>query len=293
MSGKESLWRRTAGLYLSGVPDGAEDGMRNDAATVAPPDDRRSVQHDVVLLGEALDLVTLSQGYKTPALPPLLNALVRDIKTLGSLKKEIAEPVSPATTEKAESKGNGEASADTADSNVAPAAASPEPRSQEREATASAAEFEGKPENGARSVELETRVAATDQKLAALTGAVGQLVDLLQRRGPAAGTVDRRTAPRVSGQNAKIYVHDRPYDVVNWNKTGFLIRIAEADRFSRRGFDCHFVLELSDEIVEFQSRALPVRMERETLAAEFSGLDEATETKLVQVIEQLVGAAAD
>ena len=136
-------------------------------------------------------------------------------------------------------------------------------------------------------------MAATDQKLAALTGAVGQLVDLLQRRGPSAGTVDRRAAPRVSGQNARIYVHDRAYEVVNWNKNGFLIRIAESDRFSRSGFNCHFVLELPDESVELQSRAVPVRIERETLAAEFRGLDAASVEKLTQVTEQLIGGAPD
>lgn len=280
MSGRESLWRRTAGLYLSSAPDAGDGG----AATESPAD-MGATKHDVVLLGEALDLVTLSQGYKTPALPPLLRALIRDIKVLRTAVERAAAPAADAATPEAapaETPAEAGATDDAAE-------AAAEPVAEETEKSAAAEEAGGE----ARRSALETRVAATDQKLAALTGAVGQLVDLLQRRGPAAGAVDRRAAPRVSGQNAKIYVHDRGYDVVNWNKNGFLIRIGEADRFSRSGFDCHFVLELPDESVEFQSRAVPVRIERTTLAAEFRGLDEASEEKLTQVIEQLIGTEAD
>ncbi|MCG8547128.1 MAG: hypothetical protein MJE12_23270 [Alphaproteobacteria bacterium] len=275
MSGRESLWRRTAGLYLSSAPDAGDSG-----AAAELPADMGATKHDVVLLGEALDLVTLSQGYKTPALPPLLRALIRDIKVLRTAVEGAATPEAEAAA--SETPAEASATDDAAEAAAAPAA-------EETEKSAAAEEAGDE----ARRSALETRVAATDQKLAALTGAVGQLVDLLQRRGPAAGAVDRRAAPRVSGQNAKIYVHDRGYDVVNWNKNGFLIRIGEADRFSRSGFDCHFVLELPDESVEFQSRAVPVRIERATLAAEFRGLDEASEEKLTQVIEQLIGAESD
>ena len=63
-----------------------------------PADGDRSVKHDVVLLGEALDLVTLSQGYKTPALPPLLRALLRDIKVLRSAVERVEMPAASVAT---------------------------------------------------------------------------------------------------------------------------------------------------------------------------------------------------
>ena len=103
------------------------------------------------------------------------------------------------------------------------------------------------------------------------------------------GGADRRRSFRVPGVNAKIIVRDRQYEVVNWSKSGFLIKAGDTDRFSRRGFDFHFVLEMPDEVIEFQGRATPVRIERETLAAEFNDLDEATAEKMGAVADALGG----
>jgi hypothetical protein len=144
--------------------------------------------------------------------------------------------------------------------------------------------------NGERYAVLEERFQETDRKVAALTAAVGQLVDVLQRRVRDGGGVDRRTSPRIPGGNARLYVRGTAYPVVNWSPGGFLIRIAEADRFGRGGFHFHFILELSDETIEFQGRAIPVRIERALLAAEFAGLDAATAAKLTEVATRLAAA---
>ena len=42
--------------------------------------------------------------------------------------------------------------------------------------------------------------------------------------------MDRRRTPRAAGVNAKIFVHDRAYEVLDWSSDGFRIRIAETTR---------------------------------------------------------------
>lgn len=262
---------------------GRDDAERADADSA---NGDRLLRKDLVLLGDALDLITLSQGYHSPAVPPLLRTLIRDVRKLE--EPEAAEAV------------NGEAAAPIAadpeptgstgkDQDVS----TPEPKTPE---TGSVAE---KDEDATVEVEqpaksddisaLKNRVQSADDKLAALTGAVGQLIEVLQRNAAsgARGGADRRHAFRVPGVNAKVIVRDRQYEVVNWSKSGFLIKAGDTDRFSRRGFDFHFVLELPDEVIEFQGRATPVRIERETLAAEFSDLDDATAEKMAAIAEAL------
>ena len=151
-------------------------------------------------------------------------------------------------------------------------------------------EIRVEPERPERSEAMEKRIQDADRKVSALTTAVGQLVEVLGRRARDGGGVDRRGFPRVPGGNAKLCVHGHAFQVVNWSRSGFLIRIAEADRFSRGGFDFHFVLELPDETIQFQGRALPVRIERTLLAAEFAALDEATGKKMAEIAARLASA---
>jgi hypothetical protein len=84
MSGGEPLWRRVAGLYLSGIPNGERERMStrlNSAARAAEV--ATDPKQEIVLLGEALDLITLAQGYTSPAVPMLLRALIRAVRQLG------------------------------------------------------------------------------------------------------------------------------------------------------------------------------------------------------------------
>jgi len=241
--------------------------------------DDRLLRKDLVLLGDALDLITLSQGYHSPAVPPLLRTLIRDVRKLEETEESApaagdteVETVTTEVTDDAETVQDAPASVDSGieeDEDV-PAETEDAPNSDEISA-------------------LQNRVQSADDKLAALTGAVGQLIEVLQRNAAAGmrGGADRRQSFRVPGVNAKVIVRDRQYEVVNWSKSGFLIKAGDTDRFSRRGFDFHFVLELPDEVIEFQGRATPVRIERETLAAEFNNLDEATAEKMGAVADAL------
>ena len=286
MSGGEPLWRRVAGLYLSGVPLGDREPMsaRLDAPAAPIPNGGADPKREVVLLGEALDLVTLAQGYGSPAVPLLLRALIRGVRELGAASGDAPAPA-PANSSMEEG---------------APAAPTPEPEKaaeapspQAEPAAASAADAVSGPadKSGIERYEaLESHMKDADRKVSALTTAVGQLVDVLQRRTRDGGGVDRRGSPRVPGGNAKLNVRGNAYQIVNWSRSGFLIRIGESDRFSRGGFDYHFVLELPDETVQFQGRAVPVRIERTLLAAEFAGLDEATANKLAEVASRLASA---
>lgn len=238
------------------------------------------LRKDLVLLGDALDLITLSQGYHSPAVPPLLRTLIRDVRKLGKPEESDVQPGEAGTEAVADPE-----SADTGEEeqDVSP------PKPEEPGAgSGTKADVEAEPGPDEISA-LQTRVQSADDKLAALTGAVGQLIEVLQRNAVsgARGTADRRQSFRVPGVNAKIFVRDREFEVVNWSKSGFLIKVGDSDRFSRRGFDFHFVLELPDEVIEFQGRATPVRIERETLAAEFAGLDEATAEKMAAVADAL------
>lgn len=300
MSGGEPLWRRVAGLYLSGIPADANDRV----STRAPMEDgvvsaNSDPTSEIIMLGEALDLVTLAQGYRSPAVPLLLRALIRVVRQVAVERAEAvaieeaaaaeaasAAPndgdtgsVSPAAEEVA---GNGTAEDETA--------AAPETLQSVDAVDDTPAKAPDAPETSEAAEKLEKRIVQTDQKVAALTSAVGQLVEVLQRRARDSGGVDRRIAPRLPGTNATVFLHGQPYDVVNWGQGGFLIRISEADRFSRGGFDFHFVLDLPDETVEFQGRARPVRIERTTLAAEFVALDTTTAEKLAKITAGLVPA---
>ncbi|MPY75306.1 MAG: hypothetical protein GEU87_13700 [Alphaproteobacteria bacterium] len=322
MSGGEPLWRRVAGLYLSGVPlgDGEPMSTRLGAPAGGGADAGTGAKQEVVLLGEALDLVTLAQGYGSPAVPLLLRALIRGVREMG------AASGIPAGNSTGNSTGNSPGNSHAADlpggaaaeSSPAPAekddptdkAAGPARAGVEAPiAAATAAVGEGvaeerpesrveperpepseRPERPGPDDVMEKRFQDADRKVSALTTAVGQLVEVLGRRARDGGGVDRRGFPRVPGGNAKLFVHGNAFQVVNWSRSGFLIRIAEADRFSRGGFDFHFVLELPDETIQFQGRALPVRIERTLLAAEFAALDEATGKKMAEIAARLASA---
>lgn len=303
MSGGEPLWRRVAGLYLSGIPADAKDRVStrtrvDDGATGDLVEDPTG---EIIMLGEALDLVTLAQGYRSPAVPLLLRALIRIVRQVSAERAEAAAeeaaPVREAapeapTPDKAGKTGEeappaaGEPNGETDEASLAETTVSTEPPSE----PAAVTELETDTATGAdRAAALEERVTQTDRKVAALTAAVGQLVDVLQRRTRNGGDIERRATPRLPGTHATVFVHDQPYEVVNWSQGGFLIRIAETDRFSRAGFDFHFVLELPDETVEFQGRARPVRIERTTLAAEFATLDETVATRIGEIATGLSG----
>lgn len=313
MSGGEPLWRRVAGLYLSGVPLGDREPMstRLGAPAGGGADAGTGAKQEVVLLGEALDLVTLAQGYGSPAVPLLLRALIRGVREMG------AASGIPAGNSTGNSTGNSPGNSHAvhlpggaaAESSPAPAekddqaAKAAGPAKAEDEAPITAAteavgegaaeerpESRVEPERPELYEAMEKRSQDADRKVSALTTAVGQLVEVLGRRARDGGGVDRRGFPRVPGGNAKLFVHGNAFQVVNWSRSGFLIRIAEADRFSRGGFDFHFVLELPDETIQFQGRALPVRIERTLLAAEFAALDEATGKKMAEIAARLASA---
>lgn len=293
MSGGESLWRRVAGLYLSGVPiDGREPMSTRATAAAGAEDHVTDPKRDIVMLGEALDLVTLAQGYTSPAVPMLLRALIRAVRQLAAAQSEEAAAEAAPAAAGPEVPEAAQEAAQTEETPPEVAAEAPETAERPTEPVAeSAVETSAPtPEDMARYAVLEKKVTETDQKMAALTGAVGQLVDILQRRTREGGGVERRASPRVPGGNARLYVRGAAYEVVNWSRSGFLIRIAETDRFSRGPFDYHFVLELPDETIEFQGRATPVRIERALLAAEFAALDAATASRLADVSAQLAAA---
>lgn len=304
MSGGEPLWRRVAGLYLSGVPLGDREPMstRPSAPVGGAADAGAGAKQEVVLLGEALDLVTLAQGYGSPAVPLLLRALIRGVRELGApsgnspVRSHATAPQGRAETERAptpaeqddpSAKAAGPAKADDEAPSVAQPAAVAESAAEEGPVKPVEPE---RPEPSEHYEAMEKRFQDADRKVSALTAAVGQLVEVLRRRARDGGGVDRRGFPRVPGGNAKLFVHGNAYQVVNWSRSGFLIRIAEADRFSRGGFDFHFVLELPDETIQFQGRALPARIERTLLAAEFAALDEATGNRMAEIAARLASA---
>jgi len=287
MSGGEPLWRRVAGLYLSGIPADAGERLstRASADAAAATVEEGDPAQQIVLLGEALDLVTLAQGYQSPVVPLLLRALIRTIRQVAAARAEAeaAVAVTPETPA-AEPPAAAEPAAEAAREAETPVDETAEKAADE------AATSEPSPATGAATAALEKRVQETDQKLSALTAAVGQLVDVLQRRSRDGGGVDRRASPRIPGKNARVYIRDQLYEVVNWSKGGFQIRIAESDRFSRGVFDFHFILDLPDEVIEFQGRARPVRIEQTTLAVEFASLDAAAAAKINEIAERLAAA---
>jgi hypothetical protein len=241
----------------------------------------------MLLLGEALDLVTTRQGFKSPALVPLVTALIKRVRVLGSVAPgddaRAGEPVQPVAE-------------DETPSQPAAPASKPEREPETEQTTvdagtgAEAGDADVAAEAPSSQRGLEDQLATRDKKLAALTLAVGQLVNVLQRRSWSGG-IDRRDAPRVSGQDARVFINDRPYDVINWSTKGFLIKVRDVNRIGVRDFDFHFVLELSDETIEFQGRAKTVRIEGDTLAAQFEQLDKETNAKIAQIMTGLRGPA--
>jgi hypothetical protein len=289
MSGSEPLWRRVAGLYLSGIPADAGERLSTRAAAdrAGVPGDIADPTQEIIDLGEALDLVTLAQGYQSPAVPLLLRALIRAVRQTAAARLAAESAAETVMAGKPEATAEPESAERAAPAGDGASEAVPEPETPPAETTSAAETVPDVTAPAAATDALEKRVKETDQKLAALTTAVGQLVDVLQRRSRNGGGIDRRNAPRFDGRNAKIFVHGKPYEVVNWSKGGFLIRISETDRFSRGGFDFHFMLDLPDETIEFQGRARPVRIERTQLAAEFATLDAAAAAKIGAVADRL------
>ena len=251
------------------------DGLENPKGESGP-------QREMLLLGEALDLVTTRQGFKSPALVPLVTALIQRVRVLGPAPSD-GEP---------QAGGPDRSDIPEATPPEPPAAPAAEPEIEADTGNGAAAAPQGAAANEATSSQrdLQDQLATRDKKLAALTSAVGQLVNVLQRRSWSGG-IDRRDAPRVSGQDARVFINDRPYEVVNWSKKGFLIRVRDANRIGMRDFDFHFVLELSDETIEFQGRAKTVRIEGDALAAEFENLDQETDAKIAQIMAGLRGPA--
>ncbi len=238
----------------------------------------------MLLLGEALDLVTSRQGFKSPALVPLVSALITRVRVLRSSAPggdgEAAEPARSAT--------------ENGPSEPAPAVES-EPEAGPGTARKTADANHGMAAGGTEAAPsshhgLEEQLATRDKKLASLTQAVGQLVNVLQRRSWSGG-IDRRDALRVSGQDARVFINDRPYDVINWSTKGFLIKVRDANRIGMREFEFHFMLELPDETIEFQGRAKTVRIEGDGLAAQFEKLDDATNAKITKIMADLRGPA--
>jgi len=241
-------------------------------------------QREMLLLGEALDLVTTRQGFKSPALVPLVTALIKRVRELGPAapggEAPVGVPDQPVKADETPSKPAVDRAAET-DSGPAEETRAADAESTEKETESAVAP----PPPG-----LQDQLASRDKKLAALTSAVGQLVNVLQRRSWSGG-IDRRDAPRVSGQDARVFVNDHPYAVVNWSTKGFLIKVRDVNRIGMRDFDFHFVLELSDETIEFQGRAKTIRIEGDLLAAQFEKLDKETNAKITQIMAGLRGPA--
>ena len=235
------------------------NGSRADASGFPAGGNRQQL----FLICEALDLVVSAQGYNSPAVPPLLHALIGAVRVLR------AAPTAP--TEAAPDR---EPAATTGPRETeAPA---PEPRVNQ----APPAE-----------VELNHRLAATERKVAALTDAVSRLVEHLERRRWSGLPGERRAEVRLPGIDAAVYIDRQRYRVVDWSKSGFCIQVGEGDLVGRRRLAFRFTLELLDETIEFQGYAMPVRREGNRLAARFVQLDAAVQRKLAEVVRRLAGEA--
>lgn len=273
-----SFWRRVAGLQLSAAPMGAgdpgdggtsPDELHPDASAFSAGHDRQQLFQ----LCEALDLVVSAQGYNSPAVPPLLHALIGTVRLLRA-----APGAARGQAPVAEREPAGEAAA--AERPAGAAREEPEP------VAAPAAEAESGLE------ELGRRMEATERKVAALTDAVGRLVGHLERRRWTASPAERRAEVRLPGIDAAVYIDRQRYRVVDWSKSGFCIEVGEGELLGRRRFAFRFTLELLDETIEFQGHATPVRREGARLAAQFVRLDPAVEAKLAEVVRRLAGAGA-
>lgn len=281
-----SYWRRVAGLYLSAAPvapddsldSGASQGQANADGSALPEEGNRQ---QLYLLCEALDLVISAQGYNAPAVPPLLHALIGTVRLLRVAPGAAAAkaPVEKSASEAAEKDTTAER----------PEAQKPAVEEMTEEAAA-----EPGPEESASAVagNLDRRLTATEHKLAALTDAVGRLVEHLERRQWTVSPVERRAEPRLPGVDAAIYIDRQRYRVIDWNTSGFCIQVGESELLGRRRFAFRFTLELLDETIEFQGHATPMRREGRRLAARFVQLDPAVEVKLTEVVRRLSGATA-
>lgn len=280
-----SYWHRVAGLYLSAAPvapdDSTDPGVSQGSpnADVSPPPEEGS-RRQLYLLCEALDLVISAQGYNAPAVPPLLHALIGTVRLLrvvpGATSAEApVEKPAPEAAEEDTAAEPPQAEAPTVGENTEKVAAEPAPEEPAPVVTE----------------DLDRRLTATEQKLAALTGAVGRLVEHLERRQWTVSPVERRTEPRLPGVDAAIYIDRQRYRVIDWNTSGFCIQVGESELLGRRRFEFRFTLELLDETIEFQGHATPMRREGRRLAARFVQLDPAVEVKLAEVVRRLSGAA--
>lgn len=279
-----SFWRRTAGLYLSAAPMDADDAdtaaMPSDAiepdASVLPAHGNRQ---QLYLLCEAIDLVVSAQGYNSPAVAPLLHALIGTVRLLRATPQGAAEQVSQEASEQEPTEPAKPAPEQAAD--VQPGGDSVTEPEQEPEAT------ESEPPQEA----LSQRVVATERKVAALTDAVSRLVEHLERRRWTASPAERRGEVRLPGVDAAVFIDRQRYRVLDWSKSGFCIQVGEGELLGRRRFAFRFTLELLDETIEFQGFAIPMRREGTRFAARFVQLDRAVEDKLAQVVQRLAGGA--
>jgi len=289
-----SFWRRVAGLHLSAAPM-SPDGSRDDAMSAGALHPEASAfstggdRQKLYLLCEAIDLVVSAQGYNSPAVPPLLHALIGAVRLLRATPVTGMDRPAPATTQ------------EPPPVREEPAPPEPEPGvgpepevKLEPEAKASAAAQPEKPEPETEEpasveAELVRRIDATERKVVALTDAVSRLIEHLERRHWTASPAERRSEVRLPGVDAAVYVDRQRYRVIDWSKSGFCIQVGESELLGRRRFPFRFTLELLDETIEFQGFATPTRREGTRLAARFVHLDPAVEAKLAAVVRRLSG----
>jgi len=293
-----SFWRRVAGLYLSAAPIGPGDSIDDDMSPDTVHSDASGLPADgnrqqLFQLCEALDLVISGQGYNSPAVPPLLHALIGMVRLLRAAPGAAAERDSGVKQE-----ATSEATAPDASAAPAPELKvdEPEPEAPKAEkpaVDAEAADQTAETEEAAPAqADLSRRVAATERKVAALTDAVGRLVEHLERRRWTVSPAERRGEARLPGIDAAIYIDRQRYRVIDWSKSGFAIQVGEGELLGRRRFAFRFTLELLDETIEFQGYATPMRREGTRLAARFVQLDPTVEAKLAEVVRRLAGGGA-
>jgi len=279
-----SFWRRVAGLYLSAVPGDAGEPFVGQDPVGSSTHPQEASRQELFQLCEALDLVISAQGYNSPAVPPLLHALIGTVRLLRVAPGGM--PAAAAAEEPAPEQPAPESAVEEAESPETQAPA------VEEEAEGTVAELEAEETAPVVTDELDRRLSATEHKLAALTDAVGRLVDHLERRQWNVSPAERRSEPRLPGVDAAVYIDRQRYRVIDWNTSGFCIQVGEGELLGRRRLAFRFTLELLDETIEFQGYATPMRREGTRLAARFVQLDPAVEAKLTEVVRRLSGAAA-
>lgn len=292
-----SFWRRVAGLYLSAAPIGPDDSIDDDMSPDTLHSDASGLpdegnRQQLFQLCEALDLVISGQGYNSPAVPPLLHALIGTVRLLRAAPGAAAEQVSGVKPEAAGDVPAPDVSAEPAPE-PEPKMDEPEPEAPKAEAPATdgeAADQTAETEEAVPAQEaLHRRVAATERKVGALTDAVGRLVEHLERRRWTVSPAERRGEARLPGIDAAVYIDRQRYRVIDWSQSGFAIQVGEGELLGRRRFAFRFTLELLDETIEFQGYATPMRREGTRLAARFVQLDSTVEAKLAEVVRRLAG----